>query len=184
MTSSQSESVRPLILIGYMASGKTTLGRALADATGRRFIDLDEYIVAREGRAISEIFRDDGEEYFRRMERASLAELLVSPASDIIIACGGGTPCFSDNMDRMNAGAQTVWLTPSLEVILRRLRDDRASRPLVASLGDSELQNYVVDNMSRRENFYAKAQSCFDSSFLESEDEIRQSVEKFIKTLL
>ena len=176
----------PIFLIGYMASGKTTLGRALAAATGRRFIDLDEYIEASAGKTISQIFAEDGESHFRETESRSLVELIDNPdRSNLIIACGGGTPCFGDNMSMMNGAGLTVWLTAPIEVIVRRLVAERSARPLVSKLSDGgELENYVAENLQRRAPHYGKAHKRFDSSKLESESEIAESVRLFIENYL
>lgn len=176
----------PIFLIGYMASGKTTLGRALATATERRFIDLDEYIEASVGKTISRIFAEDGESHFREAESRSLAELINAPdGNNVIIACGGGTPCFGDNMSLMNSAGLTVWLTAPEEVIIRRLVAERSARPLVAKLADGgELENYVAENLQRRAPHYGRAAERFDSSRLECESEIADSVRLFIETYL
>lgn len=171
----------PVFLIGYMASGKTTLGRALSEATGRGFVDLDEYIEQKTGKTVSEIFAQDGEAEFRRLETASLGEL-AADSRGLIIACGGGTPCFGDNMERMNSVGLTVWLDTSTDVILRRLLAERSSRPLVASLSEGgELEDYVAVNLERRRPYYSRAASRFDSTFLETEAEVASSVSQFIE---
>lgn len=174
-----------IFLIGYMASGKTTLGRALADATKRSFVDLDDYIEARQGQTISRIFATLGEAAFRDMEREALAEIVAATDRQLVVACGGGTPCFGDNMEVMDRAGVTVMLEAPLEVILRRLRLERSKRPLVASLdGDGELEQYVRVNLDRRRPYYSRAAHVFDSSRLESVEEIDQSVRDFIAQIL
>lgn len=174
-----------IFLIGYMASGKTTLGRALADATKRSFIDLDDYIEARQGQSISEIFASRGESAFRDMEREALAEVAAMTDSTLVVACGGGTPCFGDNMELMERAGVTVMLEAPVDVILRRLRLERSKRPLVASLdGNGELEKYVRDNLDRRRPYYSRAAHVFDSSRLESVEEIDRSVKAFIAQVL
>lgn len=187
MSTSHSSSDAPVFLIGYMASGKTTLGRALAAATGRRFIDLDEYIEASTGKTISRIFAEDGEDHFRRTESRLLSEIIDNPGNDggVVVACGGGTPCFGDNMSVMNDAGLTVWLTAPHEVIIRRLIAERSARPLVAQLSDGgELENYVIDNLRCRAPHYGRAATRFDSSRLETESEIADSVRLFIEKYL
>lgn len=167
-----------------MASGKTTLGRALADATGRRFVDLDEYITERQGQSVSEIFSTRGEDAFREMEREALSAVVACTDTPMIVACGGGTPCFGDNMERMSAAGTTVWLDAPVEVLLRRLRLERSARPLVAPLdGGGELERFVSENLERRRPYYSKAAYCFDSSWLESEQEIAESVSRFLELI-
>lgn len=176
---------RLIFLIGYMASGKTTLGHALAEATGLRFVDLDQYIEENAGRTITQIFQDKGEAHFRQLETLSLEQLTAAGDDDLIIACGGGTPCFGDNMAMMNSHGTSVWLNAPTEVIVRRLIAERSSRPLVARLSDGgELETYVAENLIRRTPHYSKATATFDSSRLESEAEIAESVRLFIDKFL
>ncbi|MDE6368428.1 MAG: shikimate kinase [Muribaculaceae bacterium] len=168
-----------------MASGKTTLGRALAATTGLRFVDLDEYIEAEAGKTITQIFAEDGESHFRHLESCALKQLTAAGDDGLIVACGGGTPCFGDNMDVMNMSGTTVWLTTSPEVIIRRLVAERASRPLVARLSEGgELERYVIDNLARRAPHYSRSVGRFDSSKLECEEEINESVRLFINEFL
>jgi shikimate kinase len=168
-------------LIGYMGSGKTTLGRAVAARTGIRFIDLDDYIEEREGCTIREIFASRGEEAFRAIEREALAE--VSALSDTLVACGGGTPCFSGNMELMNSRGTTVYLTAPHSSLLSRLKEGRAKRPLIASLSDAELDTFITDQMSWRHPYYSQATLTFDSSRLESLDQVDRSVDEFLKLI-
>ena len=169
-----------------MASGKTTLGRALADATKRSFVDLDDYIEARQGQSISRIFATGGEGAFRAVEREALAEVAAVTDKALVVACGGGTPCFGDNMELMEQAGVTVMLDAPVDVIMRRLRLERSKRPLVASLDDrgGELEKYVRDNLDRRRPYYSRAAHVFDSSRLESVEEIDQSVRAFIDSVL
>ncbi|MDE6238496.1 MAG: shikimate kinase [Muribaculaceae bacterium] len=176
---------RLIFLIGYMASGKTTLGRALAASTGMRFVDLDEFIEVEAGKSINDIFAEDGESGFRRLESLILRKLTATDDDNIIVACGGGTPCFGDNMEVMNQAGMTVWLTAPVEVIIRRLEAERASRPLVARLSDGdELKRYVMDNLEQRTPHYSRSKARFDSSKLECEAEIDESVKIFINRFL
>lgn len=175
--------MRPIFLIGYMGCGKTTLGRALAGATGLELIDLDEYIEQKAGMTIDRIFGEHGEEAFRAMEREALAA--VATREDVIIACGGGTPCRDGMMDLMNSAGLTVWLRASLPVLHRRLCEGRATRPLIASISsDDALMDFIRVNLEKRSPFYSRAGACFDSSRLESEAEIEDSVNRFVSTLL
>lgn len=174
---------RHIFLLGYMASGKTTFGRALSKALGLNFIDLDDYICDKAGQSVSEIFAEYGEEHFRKLETQAVEEI-IADNSPKIIACGGGTPCFGNNMRLMCDAGMTVWLNPPIESVLRRLRADRKGRPLVASLDEGgELERYVADNLARRQPFYSRAKLTFDSSKLESEEEISDSVDRFIKII-
>ena len=146
-----------IFLIGFMASGKTTIGREVARRTGWTFIDLDERIEQREGRSVSAIFAERGEEAFRRLERECLEEACRAD-HNIIVATGGGVPCFFDNMERMNRAGITVYLKfPPAALKLRIQLSSQDSRPLVAGKSDEELLRFVTDSLARREPFYAQA---------------------------
>ncbi len=123
---------RPVFLIGFMATGKSTVGRALANLLGRPFVDLDEVVEAGAGQAVRDIFASQGETHFRRLESAALAEIIAGPAS--VIATGGGTPCHEDGLARMREAGLVVALTAPLEQLRLRAGDTaeaRASRPLL-----------------------------------------------------
>ncbi|MBP3229095.1 MAG: shikimate kinase [Bacteroidaceae bacterium] len=147
--------MKALILIGYMCVGKTTIGREVARRTGRRFYDLDWYIEERFHKRIPQIFADDGEERFRDMERRMLHE--VAEFEDVVISCGGGTPCFFDNADYMNAVAETVYLKATPETILAHLKLAKGRRPLLEGKTPDELAAYVAAQLAEREPFYACA---------------------------
>ena len=143
-------------IVGYMASGKSTFGKELAKDKGLPFLDLDESVEFREGRSISEIFAKEGEEYFWKREREILHEI-CNEADEFVLATGGGTPCFFDNMDYMNQAGTTVFLNTSPLVIVDRLKRQRADRPLLAMYSDDELEFFVREHLESRLSFYLKA---------------------------
>lgn len=161
-----------------MACGKTTLGRALARELGREFIDLDFYIEQRFRRRISEIFAADGEGEFRRMEAAMLRE--VGEMSDVVIACGGGTPCQGDNMDYMLSRGLVVYLYTPVERIVERLTANRRRRPLMADKSESELTAAVEAGLSARRAFYERAHIVQDGYYLEDKRQISGTVRELI----
>ncbi len=173
--------MKTTFLIGYMGSGKTTLGRAVSARTGVRFIDLDDYIEQREGCTIREIFATRGEAAFRDIERQALAE--VCAMTDTLVACGGGTPCFGDNMEVMNSRGLTVYLDAPHSSLLSRLKEGRAARPLIASLSDDELGEFITTQLDRRLPYYTRATLSFDSSRLEDPDQVNESVDRFLKLI-
>ncbi len=176
--------MKQIFLIGYMCSGKTTLGRALGDMTGRAFVDLDDLIEERAGCTVKEIFASEGEDAFRRREREALAVAASAPGG-AIIACGGGTPCFGDNMDFMNSCGTTVHLIVSDRGrLLNRLREGKAKRPLIASLADGEIEDFITRQMAAREPHYVRAMASFDTSRLEDEAEVAETAGKFIHQFL
>lgn len=167
----------PIFLIGYMGCGKSTLGRNLSAATGYRFIDLDKYIEGRYRHTIREIFDQYGEDGFRQIERNMLHE--VADFEDVIVACGGGTPCFFDNMDYMNAHGTTVYLDTSLDKLHSRLMRGRHKRPLIADKNDDQLREFIIENLAKRMPHYSKALHSFRSDLLENECEISDTVARF-----
>lgn len=176
--------MKPIFLIGYMCSGKTTLGRAVGIAASLPFIDLDDLVEAHAGCTVREIFATHGEEAFREMERKALVETSGIPGG-AIIACGGGTPCFGDNMDFMNSRGITVHLRVSdHERLMNRLREGRTKRPLIASLSDGEIEQFITHQMAARLPHYSRAQEEFDSSYLENEEEVAASAKSFISKFI
>ena len=156
----------PIFIIGYMAAGKTTLGRYAAREMGRDFIDLDRYIEARYRKSIADIFASDGEDRFREIERNMLHE--VAEFDNVLVATGGGTPCFFDNMEYMNERGVVVFLSCPVETICRRIRASKVKRPLLLSLDDETLANRVNEMLMARLPFYKQAAYTFDSSQYES----------------
>ena len=120
-----------------MGAGKTTVGKALAKALGLPFYDLDWYIETRMRRTVKQIFDESGEEGFRRIEHNMLHE--VAEFENVVVSCGGGTPCFYDNIDYMNAQAQVVYLKASPEVLHQHLKMGRAVRPLLLNKTPEEV---------------------------------------------
>ncbi len=174
--------MKPIFLIGYMGCGKTTLGRAVGRMADINFIDLDNYIENRFHATVSQIFSERGESGFRRLERAMLEE--VAGFEDTVIACGGGTPCFFDNMELMNSCGTTVWLNTPRECIYERLRRNRARRPLLASKSDEELREFIEGAMDAREPFYSLAASRFSGLELEDRRQIDRTADDFITRYL
>ena len=160
--------MKPVFLIGYMGCGKTTLGEVLARQMGLRFIDLDDFIEDLQGVSIVEIFDEMGENGFRELERAALQE--VAAMTDIIVSCGGGTPCHGNNMDLMNRAGITVWLTTSPERITARLLlpEQKCKRPKINTLPNDEVLLLVQQELSDRTPYYAQAQLQFDSTDIET----------------
>lgn len=170
-----------VFLIGYMGSGKTTLGKAFSRELGLDFIDLDWYIEARFHKTVSQIFAERGESGFREIERNMLHE--VGEFENVVIAAGGGTPCFFDNVDYMNLSGKTVFLKASDEVLCRRLKIGKAKRPLLANKSDDELMETIKSALEKRLPFYEKAAYRFDADTLESRQQIKDSVRRLKEIL-
>lgn len=170
-----------IILIGYMGAGKTTIGKALSKELGIIFYDLDWYIESRMRKTVSEIFAERGEEGFRQIEYNMLHE--VAEFEDVIISCGGGTPCFFDNMDYLNQQGQVVYLKAEPEVLYKHLLMAKVERPLLKGKSKEELLKFIKEQLDKREPFYTKAHYTLDVSLMDNYDKIKISVEK-IKELL
>ena len=170
-----------IFLIGYMGAGKTTLGKAFAREVNIPFIDLDWYIEERYHKTVRQIFEERGENGFREIERKMLRE--VAEFENVIIATGGGTPCFFDNMDYMNACGKTVFLNANTNVLFRRLKIAKHQRPLLAKKTDEELNSFIHQALEERLPFYQKAKYVFCGDKLESKHQIQESVESLKKML-
>lgn len=155
-----------VILIGYMGAGKTTVGKALAAALGVTFYDLDWYITMRYHRSVTEIFAERGEEGFRDLERRMLHE--VAEFEDVVVSCGGGTPCFFDNMEYMNSLADTVYLKATPEVLAMHLKMGKGRRPLIEGKSPEELEAYIRESLKAREPFYNQAKHMIDVTVLDT----------------
>ena len=170
-----------IILIGYMGAGKTTVGKALSQSLALPFYDLDWYIEERYRRTIPQIFAENGENGFREIEQKILHE--VAEFENVIISCGGGTPCFFDNMEYMNRQAQTVYLKASPDVLFQHLKMGKVERPLLKDKTEDEMKQYIRDSLAIREPFYSRAQYTLDVSLLENYDKIKDSV-RLLRELL
>ena len=170
--------MRPLFIIGYMASGKTTFGRALAKSTNREFIDLDFYIEQRFRLSIADIFTQRGESGFRDIEQRMLRE--VGEFEDVVIACGGGTPCFFDNIDYMLRRGNVVLLDTSVDRITQRLIINSNRRPLMRGKTSDEIRKAVEEGLAARDSIYSKAQILFCGEELENRRQIDRSVSLFL----
>ena len=160
--------MRPVFLIGYMGCGKTTLGEALARCMKLRYVDLDEYIESQQGMTVVEIFDKMGENRFRELEVEALGE--VAAMTDIIVGCGGGTPCHGDNMALMNGAGTTVWLTTNPERITARLLlpGQKCKRPKINTLPPEQVLPLVRQELQARTPYYSLAQLQFDSTDIDT----------------
>jgi shikimate kinase len=154
-----------IFLIGFMGCGKTHWGKELSQKLQIPFFDLDSVIEEKEEKDITSIFADMGEEYFRMLEKDVLYMLTESHDS-FVMACGGGTPCFFNNIDYMKSRGTTVWINCSVECLHSRLVKEKDKRPLIRSLSDDELKTFIVRKYSDRKIFYQQA------SVILSEEEV------------
>ncbi|MBD5274144.1 MAG: shikimate kinase [Bacteroides sp.] len=170
-----------IFIMGYMASGKTTFGRALARSMGWDFIDLDFYIEQRFRKSVREIFAAEGEEGFRRKEMAMLRE--AGEFENVIVSCGGGTPCFFDNMDFMLSKGLTVFLDTEPECIVNRLVINNSRRPLMAGKSAEQIRLDVAKGLEARNPHYSRAAIRFSGNRLEDRSQIEESVNEFKQML-
>lgn len=170
-----------ILIIGYMGAGKTTLGKVLAKDLGLPFYDLDWYIESRMMKTVPQLFAERGEEGFRKVEHNMLHE--VAEFEDVVISCGGGTPCFYDNMEYMNAQGDTVYLKVSPEVLYAHLQMGKVERPLLKNKTREDMQAFIKEQLAEREKYYTKARHIFNVDLLDSYDKIQTSVTNLRKLL-
>jgi len=167
-----------IFLIGFMGSGKTTIGRRLVEQTGFDFLDTDRFIEIRQGKSIAEIFVQYGELAFREMERNLLLEL--QQLEYTVVSTGGGMPCYADNMDIMLSCGKVVYLKILPQTLASRLIRSNTERPLINGKTENELQQYIMEKLAERESFYCRAHIIIQAENL-SMDELLQSL-KLMKT--
>lgn len=170
-----------VILIGYMGAGKTTVGKALAKELNVPFYDLDWYIETRMHRTVKQLFDERGEEGFRKVERNMLHE--VAEFENVVLSCGGGTPCFADNVDYMNEQGQTVYLKARPEVLYQHLKMGRSVRPLLLGKSPQEMETYIRAQLAHREQYYSRARHTLDVNLMDNFDKINITVTKLRELL-
>jgi len=149
--------MKKVILIGYMAVGKTTIAQLLSEKIGLKYVDLDNLIEKKTNLSISELFKLKGEIYFRKIEHEIFKEIL-SNDENLIISTGGGTPCYADNHLLLNSeNSISIYLKASLSVIIQRLKLEKTTRPLVAGQSEEELKEFVAKHLFERSYFYNQA---------------------------
>ena len=164
-------------LIGFMASGKTTIGKIVARKTGYDFIDLDQLIELEKEKSVSQIFAEQGEEAFRKLENDYLKKLCSK--DNTIVATGGGAPCFHNNMKMMNQAGKTIYLKFSPEKLKTRIQlSSQSTRPLVAGRSDEELLQFVRESLIKREQYYNQAILVLEGNDTEIAKRIIEFVEK------
>lgn len=157
-----------IFLIGFMGSGKTYWGRKLGQKLGIPFFDLDEQVAAHEGKSISEIFATEGEEYFRLLEKDKL-HIITESHDTFVMATGGGTPCYFNNIEYMNRAGTTLWLNTPRDLLFRRLLKEREQRPLLKNLKEDQLKSFIVKKFADRKIYYEQADIVIDEDPVELE---------------
>ena len=147
-----------IILLGYMGSGKTTIGIQLAKKLFLNFTDLDEFIEEKEQKSIKEIFEQKGEIYFRKIEHKYLKQFIKENES-YVLSLGGGTPCYAGNLDLIlhDKNNLSFYLRGSISTLFKRLSKNKFKRPLINDLSDNQLTEYIAKHLFERGLFYDKA---------------------------
>ena len=147
--------MKNIYLLGFMGSGKSYIGKWLSEKFNLNFLDLDQFIEDTTQLSIPQIFSNIGEEGFREQE----ANLLRKTAdfNQYIISCGGGTPCFHDNMKWIKDHGISIYLKTSEELLFKRLNNQKTGRPLISSMSDDDLRHFIYIKISEREKFYEQA---------------------------
>ncbi len=146
-----------IVLVGYMGSGKSTIGKLLADNLNYEFIDLDKYIESSEKMKIPKIFESKGEIYFRKKEFEYLNEILDTK-DDFVLSTGGGTPCYGENMNAILLATSNVfYLKVSIAGLINRLISEKEHRPLISNIPNEELPEFIGKHLFERSYFYSRA---------------------------
>ena len=170
-----------VILIGYMGAGKTTVGRALAKELGLAFYDLDWYISSRMHKTIGQLFEERGEDGFRQIERNMLHE--IAEFEDVVISCGGGTPCFFDNIDYMNRQGEVIYLKTDPETIYKHLKMSKNDRPLLRGKSQQQLLSFINEQLQARSPYYSKARHTLDITLIDNYSKLATCVAQIVDML-
>jgi shikimate kinase len=157
-----------IFIIGYMGSGKSTFGPKLARVMDFPFYDLDDLFEARYKISIHDFFRKYGEKYFREIEHALLSE--YTDQDDFILATGGGTPCYHQNIDLMNQKGITIYLKVSEDTLLKRLKESPRKRPILQTFNNEGYEQEIMEHIRFRESYYNQAQLTLDGNSLKATD--------------
>jgi shikimate kinase len=150
-----------IFLIGFMGSGKTHWGRALSQKLNIPFFDLDEQVVSHEGKPINQLFAEHGEEYFRMAEKDTL-HIITESHDSFVMATGGGTPCYFNNVEYMNRSGTTVWINTPVDILFQRLMGEKEKRPLIKELTDDQLRGFITKKFADRRIYYEQANVAID----------------------
>ena len=163
-----------IVLLGYMASGKSTVGRLLARQLGISFVDLDEYIEQHQKKSIKDIFSEKGEIFFRKLEHQMLKEVLDSHTA-VVLSTGGGTPCYANNMETiLQQSDLSIYLNHSIPVLVERITKEKEHRPLVKNIPDNDLPEFVGKHLFERRPFYMQAEHRVDCDPLSAEEVVAE----------
>jgi shikimate kinase len=155
-------------LVGFMGSGKSYWGKAWSESFGLKWYDLDSEIEKAEGKTIETIFREEGELSFRKKEKRHLQTFFNR--DHFILSCGGGTPCFFDNMVQMNRSGVVIYLKSTPTELSTRLRHEKEMRPLLKDVSEDQLEFFIEQKLNERKSDYQKALYHLPTRFLTNEN--------------
>ena len=169
-----------IVLLGYMGSGKTTVGKMLAEKLGYPFKDLDDFIEDKLLKSIAQVFQDDGEVFFRHKEHELLIDLLKSH-KDLVLALGGGTPCYSGNMNLVVDHTPNVFfLKMGIPELVERLKDGKEQRPLIKDVPDEELSEFIGKHLFERNPYYNMSHHVIQADKLSAEEVVEEILKKLV----
>ena len=164
-----------IFLVGFMGAGKTTLAKKTASKLGYQWIDTDQEIEKKEGVKVSEIFEVRGEAYFRALEKQLIDGLI--PSEKMIVATGGGLPCFNNLMETLNQLGTTIYLERTPKELFQRVKQATNSRPLIAHKSDEELLEYIESAMEKRREIYLQSNIIADR-FSQTPEKLIELIQK------
>jgi len=172
-----------VVLLGYMGSGKSTVGKKLATELGYDFLDSDSFIEQQEELSISKLFEDRGHIEFRKIEAKAIKKICKTQLN-LVLALGGGTPCYSDTMSFLNQHPSvcTIYLKSSVKTLANRLVNEKSNRPLIANLEDNQLEEFIAKHVFERSKFYNQAKltiSVDDLSVARIVNEVRNDLDEY-----
>ncbi|MFZ0489717.1 MAG: shikimate kinase [Salegentibacter sp.] len=167
-----------IFLTGYMGSGKSVIGKKLAESLKYSYVDLDEQIEVIEGMRIDDIFNEKGELYFRKLENKILMDVLEETA-DLVVSLGGGTPCYGDNFEEIKSSGKTIYLKASVQELTERLFPEKLYRPVISHLETRELlEEFVRKHLFERAFYYNQSDIIVKVDKKKPEEIVREIEEK------
>lgn len=168
-------------LMGYMGSGKTLVSKELSVLNNFKIFDLDTEISKQNNHSITEIFKEKGEIFFRKIEKEVL-EKILSTEKNIILSLGGGTPCYYNNIDSINEKTISVFLKTNVKTLAQRLSSEKDKRPLIQNISNEDLPEFIAKHLFERNPFYNQAKITINTDNL-SAREIAEEILTQIKQI-
>ena len=162
-----------IFFIGFMGSGKSHWGKQVSEKLKIPFFDLDEQITSHEEKTITEIFSESGEEYFRLLEK-DILHIITESHDNFVMSCGGGTPCYYNNIDYMNQSGTSIWINTAIETVFQRLAKEKNTRPLIKDLTEQQLKSFIIKKFSDRKIYYEQAELIIDDEEMQLEDLVQK----------